>query len=104
MSARLVRSDWFKADVVSAFAWYHEQAGREVVARLAVVLRDTLELVRLHPEIAPLRNIAGVRIRSFPLREFSYVLYWDFDGETVVLAAFLHGSRDRAAILLARRP
>ena len=89
---------------MSAFAWYHEQAGREVVARLAVVLRDTLELVRLHPEIAPLRNIAGVRIRSFPLREFPYVLYWDFAGETVVLAAFLHGSRDRAAILLARRP
>ena len=89
---------------MSAFAWYHEQAGREVVARLAVVLRDTLELVRLHPEIAPLRNIVGVRVRSFPLREFPYVLYWDFDGETVVLAAFLHGSRDRAAILLARRP
>lgn len=104
MSAQLVRSNWFKADVVAAFAWYHEQAGRKVVARLAFVLRDTLELVRRHPEIAPLRSIAGVRVRSFPLREFPYVLYWDFDGETVVLAAFLHGSRDRGAILLVRRP
>ena len=104
MSAALVRSNWFKADVRAAFVWYQEQSGREVVTRLAESLRDVLKLVSAHPEISPLRNIAGVRIRSFPLREFPYVLYWDFDGRTVILASFLHGSRDRAAILTGRYP
>ena len=72
--------------------------------RLAFAVRDTLKLVRNHPEISPLRTIGGVRFRSFPLREFPYVLYWDYDGTTVVLAALLHGSRDREAILAARHP
>jgi plasmid stabilization system protein ParE len=104
LSAPLVRSNWFKADVLAAFAWYHQQAGRPVATRLAHAVRDTLKLVADHPEIAPVRSIAGVRIRSFPLREFPYVLYWDYDGETVLLAALLHGSRDRDAILAARHP
>ena len=90
--------------MLAAFAWYHQQAGREVATRLAFAVRDTLRLVQKHPEISPVRSIAGVRIRSFPLREFPYVLYWDYDGETVVLAALLHGSRDREAILIARHP
>jgi plasmid stabilization system protein ParE len=104
LSARLEKSNWFKADVMSAFAWYHQQAGRAVATRLALELRDTLRLVQQHPEIGPLRNIASVRIRSFPLREFPYVIYWNFNDDTVTLAAFLHNSRDRGAILLARHP
>lgn len=89
---------------MSAFAWYHQQAGRAVATRLALELRDTLRLVQRHLEIGPIRSIAGVRIRSFPLREFPYVLYWEFSDDTVILAAFLHNSRDRGAILLARHP
>jgi plasmid stabilization system protein ParE len=104
VSVALVRSNWFKADVCEAFAWYQEQAGHAVVLRLAESLRDTLKLVQTHPEIAPVRTVAGVRIRSFPLREFPYVLYWDYDGRTVILAAFLHGSRDRSAVLAGRYP
>lgn len=104
MRAALVRSNWFKADVCGAFVWYQDQAGRDVVIRLAEALRDVLKLVQTHPEISPLRNIAGVRIRSFPLREFPYVLYWDYDGKTVILASFLHASRDRAAIIAGRYP
>jgi hypothetical protein len=100
--AALVRSDWFKADVCDAFVWYQEQAGRHVVIRLAEASRDVLKLVQAHPEISPIRNIAGVRIRSFPLREFPYVLYWDYDGGAVILASFLHASRDRAAIITGR--
>ena len=104
MKARLVRSNWFKADLVTAFAWYYEQAGRQVAARLAHKVRDTLKLIQKYPELAPLRTIAGVQIRSYPLREFPYVRYWNFDGETVVLAAFLHASQDRHALLSARHP
>lgn len=104
MSAPLEKSNWFKADVLAAFAWYHQQAGQAVATRLAAELRDTLKLIQDYPEIGALRSIAGVRIRSFPLREFPYVLYWDFSNGTVRLAAFLHSSRDRAAILLARHP
>ena len=104
MRAALVRSNWFKADVCSAFVWYQEQAGREVVLRLAEKVRDVLKLVQTHPEISPVRSVAGVRIRSFPLREFPYVLYWDYDGKTVILASFLHASRDRAAIIAGRYP
>jgi plasmid stabilization system protein ParE len=104
LNAQLEKSNWFKADVLTAFAWYHQQAGRAVATRLALELRDTLRLVQQHPEIGLLRNIAGVRIRSFPLREFPYVLYWDFNGDTVTLAGFLHNSRDRGAILGARHP
>lgn len=89
---------------MEAFAWYHQQAGAEVARRLAVALRDLIVLVQSHPQIAPLRNIAGVEIRSFPMREFPYVLYWDYDGQKITLAAFLHGSRDRVGVLMARNP
>jgi plasmid stabilization system protein ParE len=104
LSARLEKSNWFKADVLGAFAWYHQQAGRAVATRLALELRDALRLIQRHPEIGPLRKIAGLRIRSFPLREFPYVLYWDSRDEIVTLAGFLHNSRDRDAILIARHP
>jgi plasmid stabilization system protein ParE len=89
---------------MAAFAWYHQQAGRAVATRLAVELAATLKLIQQHPEIGSLRTIAGVRIRSFPLREFPYILYWDFKENVVILASFLHASRDRGAILAARYP
>jgi len=89
---------------MSAFAWYHQQAGRATATRLASVLRDTLRLVQQHPELGPIRSIAGLQIRSFPLREFPLVLYWDYRSGVVILAGFLHASRDRAAILAARHP
>jgi plasmid stabilization system protein ParE len=104
LSVRLVKSNWFKADLLAAFAWYHQQAGRDVANRLARNVRDVIRVIQAYPEIAPIRKIAGVPIRSFPLHEFPFVIYWDLDGETVVFAAFLHGSRDRSGVLGARYP
>jgi plasmid stabilization system protein ParE len=104
LNAPLVKSNWFKADLLTAFAWCHEREGRTEAKRLALCVRDLLRLIQSHPELGPLRTIAGVRIRTYPLRRFPYILYWDYDGEKVILAAFLHASRDREAIFHERHP
>ena len=78
-------------DIEQAFGWYEEQRpglGREFLD----ALRETVNVVREHPEAFPVLH-RGAR-RALVRRRFPYGLFYRLEGGTIVIVACLHVRRD----------
>jgi plasmid stabilization system protein ParE len=78
------------ADIEDAFRWY--QAQREGLgAEFVAALRDTMDLVLVHPEGFPIihRDTRRVLLRN----RFPYGLFYRTQGSTIIVVACMHAKR-----------
>lgn len=79
-----------EADVQEAMAWYEEKR-RGLGAEFLLCLEATMERIARHPTSS--RAVLG-EVRRALLRRFPYSVIYVLEGETVLVLAVLHGSRN----------
>lgn len=69
--------------------------------RICDAVENALTLISRHPQIAPLARFPKVpNVRRWVLRPFNnYLLYYEEQGEQVVVLRLLHGARHQARLI-----
>jgi plasmid stabilization system protein ParE len=93
------KTDDFIADIERQFEWYAVNAGEEVADRYLASIEATCHLLGQHPRLGPLAGFAHPRLRDWrsflAFRPFNkHVLFYELQGEDLVLRRAMHGHRD----------
>ena len=103
MSAR--KSGDFIADVERQFEWYAVNAGWEIADRYLDAVETTCELLARHPQLGPCAGLSHPRLKDWRFivvfRPFQkHVLFYETEGDGVLLRRAMHGQRDLPRRLL----
>ena len=100
MPYKLVRTEAFEEDLLSALEYLFEHSGINSVRRLMDEVDRKAELLAFNPFIFAISRKAGLRNHEF--REAfagSYTILYRIEHRTVYLLRFLHQSRDMASLV-----
>jgi len=89
MKTRLVIRPEATRDLREAYSWYESQSpgiGRAMLQRV----REQLRIIRERPEVFP---IVLRSVRRAPLKRFPYGIYYNFQGDRIVVLAVYHFKR-----------
>jgi plasmid stabilization system protein ParE len=97
MSAR--KSDDFISDVEGQFEWYATNANWEIAESYLNAVETTCQLIARHPQLGPCAGFSHPRLRDWRFivvfRPFQkHVLFYETDGDDVLLRRAMHGHRD----------
>ena len=103
MSAR--KSGDFIADMERQFEWYAVNAGWEIADRYLDAVEATCDLLARHPQLGPRAGFSHPRLRDWRFmvvfRPFQkHVLFYETEGDGVLLRRAMHGQRDLPRRLL----
>ena len=103
MSAR--KSGDFIADMERQFEWYAVNAGWEIADRYLDAVEATCDLLARHPQLGPRAGFSHPRLRDWrfmvAFRPFQkHVLFYETEGDGVLLRRAMHGQRDLPRRLL----
>ncbi len=103
MSVR--KSDDFIADIERQFEWYVLKAGWDVADGYLDAVEATCRLLGQHPQLGPLGGFTHPRLRNWRFfvvfRPFKkHVLFYELDGDSVVIRRAMHGHRNLPRRLL----
>ena len=93
------KSDDFISDVEHQFEWYAANAGWDIAERYLDAVEATCQLLGRHPRLGPCAGFSHPCLREWRFivvfRPFQkHVLFYETDGDAVVLRRALHGHRD----------
>jgi plasmid stabilization system protein ParE len=93
------KSDDFISDVEHQFEWYAANAGWDIAERYLDAVEATCQLLGRHPRLGPCAGFSHPRLRDWRFivvfRPFQkHVLFYETDGDVVVLRRAMHGHRD----------
>ncbi len=99
------KSDDFIADIERQFEWYVLKAGWDVADAYLDSVEATCRLLGKHPQLGPLGGFAHPRLRGWRFfvvfRPFKkHVLFYELDGDNVVMRRAMHGHRSLPRRLL----
>ena len=101
---KVVRADWFDADLDRQFEWYVTNADVSTADRFFTAVGRTIEFLAVNPEAGPTRRFAHPELqglRFLPLMgKFSRFLIFYRVGEDLIAERLLHGYRDLARRIL----
>ena len=97
MSAR--KSDDFIADVERQFEWYVVNAGWDIAEHYLASVEAACHLLAQHPRLGQCAGFTHPRLRDWRFivvfRPFQkHILFYETDGNDVVLRRAMHGHRD----------
>ncbi len=97
MSVRKTKD--FLQDLESQFGWYAGNAGPEVAELYLDAVESTCSLLGKHPRLGPPGGFSHPRLshwRFFTVsRPFNkHILFYEVEGEDVILRRVMHGYRD----------
>ena len=95
----LRKSDDFIADVERQFQWYAVNASWEIADRYLDAVEATCQLLGQHPQLGPLAGFSHPRLRDWRfivvVRPFQkHILFYEINGDDVLLRRAMHGHRD----------
>ncbi|HEY3763216.1 MAG TPA: type II toxin-antitoxin system RelE/ParE family toxin [Verrucomicrobiae bacterium] len=95
----LRKSETFISDVEKQFQWYLANANWEIADRYLEAVEATCNLLEKHPLIGPRAKLSHPRLREWrfivTLRPFQkHILFYEVDGQNVLLRRAMHGHRD----------
>lgn len=101
----LHKSGDFIADVERQYAWYAHHADWTVAEAYLAAVKATCQLLGQHPQLGPRGGFAHPRLRDWRFlvvfRPFhKHVLFYEVNGDEVVMRRALHGHRDLPKRLL----
>jgi len=84
-------------DLRAAVRWYEAEAGIEVASRFVAEVQNGFGEIGRHPAMGSPRyahelDLPG--LRSWPLKQFPYLVFYRDDGDTVDVWRVLHAHRD----------
>lgn len=90
MHRKLVFTDDAAGDIAEAYRWYESQRiglGEDLLLRVEACADRVRRMPTMH-------EVVHSEFRRALVRKFPYSLFYDFDGESVVVHAVLHNARD----------
>jgi len=90
---QVLRRRQFVEDLNEAYAYLAER-NPAAADRLLDELEQVVALLFRFPEIGRGRVELRAGIRSFRLRRFRHIIFYRYEGESIVLLRILHGARD----------
>ena len=95
----LRKSDDFIADVERQFEWYVVNASWEIAERYLTAVEAACNLIAQHPQLGPVSGFSHPRLRDWRfivvVRPFQkHILFYEANGDEVLLRRALHGHRD----------
>lgn len=91
-----------RRDVEAIARFYAREAGSDVALGFTAAFRSAVDLLRTFPESGSTRfaAVTGIEnLRALPLKGYPYLIFYRFDGTTVLILRILHTSRDIPASL-----
>jgi plasmid stabilization system protein ParE len=93
------KSGDFIADVERQFEWYAVNASWEIAERYLDAVEATCQLLGQHPQLGPVAGFSHPRLRDWRFivvfRPFQkHILFYEIQGEDVLLRRAMHGHRD----------
>jgi plasmid stabilization system protein ParE len=97
MSVR--KSDDFISDMERQFEWYAVNANWEIAERYLAAVEATSHLLAEHPQLGPVAGFSHPKLRDWRFivvfRPFQkHVLFYETNGDEVLLRRAMHGHRD----------
>ena len=101
----LLKSDDFISDVERQFKWYAINAGWDIAEHYLDSVEAICQLLGQHPLLGPRAALAHPRLRDWRFiivfRPFQkHILFYEVDGEDVLMRRAMHGHRDLPRRLL----
>jgi plasmid stabilization system protein ParE len=101
----LRKSDDFISDVERQFDWYVVNADWEIAERYLDAVEATCTLLGQHPLLGPRLGLTHPRLRDWRFivvfRPFQkHILFYEVNGDDVVMRRAMHGERDLPRRLL----
>ncbi len=93
------KSGDFIADAERQFEWYAVNASWEIAERYLDAVEATCQLLGQHPQLGPVAGFSHPRLRDWRFivvfRPFQkHILFYEIQGEDVLLRRAMHGHRD----------
>ena len=99
------KTEDFIADVERQFQWYVSNAGWSVAEAYLNTVEESCRLLSKYPNLGPRGRFTHRRLRDWrffvlfrPFRK--HLLFYEIDGETVIMRRAIHGHRDMPKRLL----
>ena len=93
-------------DLASAVEYYRSEGGEALGLRFIEHAQEAFELPAREPGIGHVFSSAKAErlksLRAWPLDEFPYVLFYEFDTKELRVYSVIHGKRDIQALLKGR--
>jgi plasmid stabilization system protein ParE len=94
----LQRSEFFIKDVESQYEWYARNAGDDVADRYLEAIAATCTLIERQPLLGPMTKLTNPRVAGWRffvvIRPFHrHVLFYEVEGNTVIMRRAQHGHR-----------
>ena len=95
----LRRSDDFVSDVERQFEWYATNAGWDIAEQYLMSVEASCRMLAQHPLLGPTAGLSHPRLANWRFvvvfRPFQkHLLFYEVDGDGVVLRRAMHGHRD----------
>lgn len=93
------KSDDFISDVELQFEWYAVNANWEIAERYLDAVEAACQLLAQHPQLGPCAGFSHPRLRGWRFivlfRPFQkHILFYEIEGDDVLLRRAMHGHRD----------